>query len=137
MSTKNKPKFNDEQAHEMRKKYEQGATVEGLGKEYGTSATTVCRTIRRIGGVVRTQNYKTTKFDDEVACVMRKKYEDGYNLYQLVEEYGTHPSTISNTIKRVGGTIRPTGFPKGTKIKKNKNNSTRGLLGWINESEVQ
>lgn len=45
-------------------------------------------------------------FSDEVAKEIRKKYENGATLRTLVDEYGTNPNTIRNTIHRIGGTTR-------------------------------
>lgn len=60
-------------------------------------------------------------FDDETAQTMRKKYEGGATLRSLVEEYGTNPNTIANTIRRVGGTLRRQGGPaKPPKLKKQR-----------------
>jgi Mor family transcriptional regulator len=126
---RNQPKFDDDQAKEIRKKYEAGRTVEGLGKEYHTSASTICRTIRRVGGDIRTQNYKTHKFDDETAKQMRQEYEDGATLYDLVDKYGTFPTTIANNIKRVGGKMRSHNSNKGRPLGRRKPKT--GILSWV------
>lgn len=125
------PRYSDEVASEMRKKYEAGATTESLAKDYHTYASTVCRLIRRAGGTVRTDAKKTHKFPDNVAKEMRRKYEAGATLQDLVNEYGTHRTTISNNIQRVGGMMRRTGYEAGTRrfaYRKPK----KGLLSWLN-----
>jgi hypothetical protein len=49
----------------------------------------------------------STRFDDDIACKMRVMYEDGATLQQIVDIYGANRKTISNTIRRVGGEMRP------------------------------
>jgi len=49
----------------------------------------------------------STVFDDETAYKMRALYEEGSTLQQIVDIYGTNRKTISNTIRRVGGEMRP------------------------------
>lgn len=49
----------------------------------------------------------STVFDDETARKMRLMYEEGSTLQQIVDVYGTNRKTISNTIRRVGGEMRP------------------------------
>jgi uncharacterized protein YjcR len=127
--TRSQPKFDNDQAKEIRKKYEDGATVEGLAKVYHTSGSTICRTIRRVGGEIRTQNYMTHKFDDETAKTMRQKYEDGATLYDLVDEYGTYPTTIRNNIVRVGGKMRDRNTNKGRTLGPRKPKT--GILSWV------
>lgn len=48
-----------------------------------------------------------TVFDDETAHKMRAMYEEGATLQRIVDLYGTNRKTISNTIRRVGGEMRP------------------------------
>lgn len=121
--------FTDEQLQELRRRYEEGASTELLATEHGTYATTICRNIRKAGGTLRS-NVKL-KFNDEVANEMRKKYEAGATLQDLVDEYGTYRTTISHTLKRVGTTLRPTGYEKGTR-KLGPRKPAKGLLGWLN-----
>lgn len=124
------PRYSDEVAAEIRKKYEAGATTEGLAKEYHTYASTVCRLIRRSGGIVRTEAQKIHKFSDDVAKEMRRKYEAGATLQDLVNEYGTYRTTVSNNIRRVGGVMRRTGYPAGTR-KLGPRKAKKGILAWI------
>jgi len=46
-------------------------------------------------------------FDDDTANKMRAMYEEGATLQHIVDLYGTNRKTISNTIRRVGGEMRP------------------------------
>lgn len=123
------PKFSDAQALEMRKKYEAGGTVEGIAKEYVTTGSTVANAVRRVGGTIRTQSYRTKGFNPTVDVELRKKYEAGATLQDLVDEYGTYRSTISNAILRAGGTMRRTGFARGTRSWKKK--PVMGILSWL------
>lgn len=52
-------------------------------------------------------------FDDETARKMRTLYEEGATLQKLVDLYGTNRKTVSNTIRRVGGEMRPIHNPSG------------------------
>lgn len=60
----------------------------------------------------------------------RAKYEAGATLQQIVdeEEEITYLTTVATAIRKVGGTIRPTGYRKG---EKDKNKPKKGLLAWL------
>lgn len=109
--------FTNEQARDIRKKYENGASLEALKNEFGTSLTTLARTIRRVGGTIRTDAYLTLAFNDAQSRELRTKYEAGATLQQLVDEYGTGQTPISRAIQRAGGTLRKPGGIKGKQLR--------------------
>lgn len=123
-------KFNDDVAKQIRQQYEDGSTVEGLANLYSTSGSTISRTIRRVGGTIRTTSYRTKSFDEKTAKEMRKAYEEGGTIYTLAATYGSTPGTISRTLKSVGTEIRDvnTRQPRGSRRR-----MKTGLLGWLNQ----
>ena len=53
--------FDDDQAMQLRREYEAGATLQELGAKYFCRHPTVSRAIKRVGGKTRPHHVKTNK----------------------------------------------------------------------------
>jgi len=84
---------------EIVRKYENGISIEDLGKEYWVSFDTVNRRINEYykeAGIERP--YKSARIELPIEEII-KKYENGTNVKNLGKEYNVSESTINNRIK--------------------------------------
>lgn len=109
---------------DIRKAYEQGASLKSLAKQYGISHMTISRSVERAGGQTR-ETGRPRRFTEEQCHAMRREYEAGATLRYLAVVYGGHFSNIGDAIKRVGGTLR------GRQGMTDKS-SRQGLMAWLN-----
>lgn len=96
--------FEGQKAQELKMLYEAGATIIELGEKFSCPTSTIYNSLLRINGKIRLKQ----KIDDEESLIVRRLYKDGMSSKQLAELYDVHWSTILNTVRRAGGTMKPT-----------------------------
>lgn len=101
-------KLTESQVRDIRRKYASGATLIGLGAEYGLTSGTVHSIIDRrswkhvpdIDGVFKPGSRRPRKFTREQVLAIRSRYDSGERVSPLAAEYGVNYSAIEDIVKR-------------------------------------
>ena len=97
-------KFTDEQEAGIAAQYPAKGTYQ-LAKIYNTSASTICKIIKRQGSETRSLSESQRRFTDRQEAEIAAQYP-AKSTVELAKIYGTSADTIIRVIKRQGGEIR-------------------------------
>ena len=102
--------FDENQSKNLAQEYEMGASMRELGEKYGTNATTIFHTLRRLGVQTRGSgdhnigNYKYSKEEEDKII---KKYEKQViSIAKLAKEMKSSAPTIASILRRRGIRLR-------------------------------
>lgn len=92
---------------EMIDRYQQGATVGELAKQYGIDRETVRRAVRSAGLPAHPRGLTAEQIDEAV-----RLYVAGQSLARIGDRYGATASTVRRRLIERGVTMRPTNTPR-------------------------
>lgn len=94
-----------EYAHVI-ERYEDGASLKELGREFNCSAWAIAQILQRNGIQSRTRGGSFVEVDDDTVAKMVKLYEDdGWAQTKIAQEFGLTQQNVSRILRRNG--IRP------------------------------
>jgi DNA invertase Pin-like site-specific DNA recombinase len=95
-------RLSQDEAAELGKAYQDGATVEGLAMAFEISRSTVLKFLEQ-QGIVRRYNLVTGEAVTEAAAL----YADGWSLAKIAREFGVCASTVHRAFVKAGVATRP------------------------------
>lgn len=96
-------RLGDERVAALLERYEAGVTANALGMEFGISAASVMRTVRRHGLVVHEQ----VGISDHVLAEAIRFYRDGYGVQKVADRLQISKSSLLRAFKSAGEQLRP------------------------------
>lgn len=119
-----------ERADDICAKYDSGASLSDLAKEYGVYLTTIRNLLIKNGVTMRPPGFRSDlghKFDKDAPIgpqdftarnkQIREDYEAGATARVLAVKYNLHFASICRAVTSAGGTMRPRTRQPGTKPK--------------------
>lgn len=100
-----------EQTTEVVRLHNSGGSVRSISKALGCRTDRVAEALVASGIDLGPRKGKP-KFRGEIAAAIVKEYDEGASLKELAENYSNNSYTISNTIRRMGTSVRMTGRKK-------------------------
>ena len=94
---------------EICKKYQDGETIVRLSYQHKVSASTIHRTLIRVGIPRRSTGYKRVGVSTDVVATMFEKYKNGMSLAQVATAFERSSSGVRQLFIRDGYPLRPPG----------------------------
>ena len=89
----------DELAH----LYEEGASIDALGRRYGVHRTTIIAHLDRRGV---TRRHVARKMTDPLVAQASERYAEGLSVADVASEFAVHPGTLAREFRRAATPIR-------------------------------
>ena len=103
-------KFTDLEELEILKYYNQGNTLAKTGDNFDISAAGVLKILKRNNMKARSNLEVCKKLNDVQDFEILRLYDEGFSSYKLASLYGVSIWVILETVRRLGGTVRPRNY---------------------------
>lgn len=102
-------KIDSEQRAVVARRYQGGATVLGLARDYGVSPRTIYSALRMAGveleerpPKIEHKRNRPEKISAEQRVIIARRYQDGALMLELAQDYGVSVTTISKLLNAAG-----------------------------------